>query len=125
MLSGALAASGAVAVQALAPGGEGLVPRAHAASKAAKNKRAHAACMDELELLCAESEQRTASYKFMDLTGDGVHEMMVECSDEVPATAVYTFSAGEAALQGLRQEAEEGQDASSHRIYGPRTGSSF
>ena len=60
-----------------------------AATKAQKNKTAHKAYKKKLRKLASEVSYITPQYKFIDVTGDGVHEMFVAWWPEV-----YTFQNG-------------------------------
>ena len=93
-LSAAMLPTSAFALQV---GGEGLVAGSISntqpalvthASKASKNKAAHKAYLKELKKLVAE-RNAIGKYRFMDVTGDGVDEMIT-----MWWPAVYTYKGG-------------------------------
>lgn len=100
MLAGTLVVAGSagiVGVQALAPSNSGVLQQAHAVSKAAKNKKAHIVFKKKARSLG--KTYQNVQYKFVDLTGDGIHEMLVDGRSGQGGGHifyVYTYKSGKA-----------------------------
>ena len=78
-----------VGAQAFAPDESGAIPQAQAASAKAKNAKAHAAYKKKLAKIQNENGIPGVSYRFIDITGDKVDEMVVAWWP-----AVYTYKSG-------------------------------